>query len=386
MKRGTVIFGRGYINMQYSDIYEIMNKDKQAARFSLDTYRISEIFDKLPYGCSISSLKQWLESKFIFPCAIDSEKFFRHINTITLADKIRTFHCISLNDTFWVRHINDNISWGDVSPFTHNYSKAISVYSLDGLLEQDHNNECYSPVIGTDGSFPHTWVKDKDNNITFIKASSKYTLGGMNSGREPYSEYYASQLCDRLRFNHVRYSIEYHTRQDKKVDTITKCKCFTTEQYGAVTASALRLSSYESIISFCKTLNKKSYDTILDMLLLDCLTLNTDRHLGNIEFIMDNESLSIQEIAPIYDNNYSLLPRFVESMDVFNRGEYKVRDNRSFDELYTLVKTHKDYTEQLENLRNMEFTKPEAVEISDKRLEFLNWFLQTQVEYLLKIK
>lgn len=32
MKRGTVTFGRGHINMQYNDIYEIMDKDKRAAR------------------------------------------------------------------------------------------------------------------------------------------------------------------------------------------------------------------------------------------------------------------------------------------------------------------------------------------------------------------
>lgn len=367
--------------------YYIMNKDNIVAKFDSRTYKIIDSV-QLPYSCNSDDVLSWLKFRYKFTCARNAEEFFIALGLKNITDIIELFHCVSLQDTFWVKRCNSKLTWGNVSPFKHDYTEAISHYALEGKLHGLRGNKVkyFSPVVGTDGSFPHTWKRIGDDNIIFIKAGSKYTLGGMNSGREPYSEYYASQLGDFLKFNHVRYSIRNHIRQDGNKDVVTECKCFTNEKYGSVSAASLGLVSYEEIIEFCKKLNKQSYNTVIDMLFLDCLTLNTDRHFSNIEFIMNNESLRIEEVAPIYDNNYSLLPRFIEGMDVFDRGEYIVRDGRSFEELYALVKKNKNYNKQLISLKKFKFTKPEAVEISDKRLEFLNWFLQTQVEYLLKIK
>ena len=221
--------------------------------------------------------------------------------------------------------------------------------------------------------------------ITFVKAGSKYTLGGSNSGREPYSEYYASVVADYLGFNHVNYSIREHRRRDNRIDIVTDCNCFTTEQTGTVTAYLLGLDSYEKVIDYCKALNTKSFNTILDMLFLDCLLLNTDRHFSNIEFFVDNRTLEVKELTPIFDNNFSFVPRFIEGYDTFDRSEYLARDNRTFEDLYALVKKYKDYKGKLLSLKKLILEKPKNVFIKYSRLKFLNDFLQMQVDYLLTL-
>lgn len=145
----------------------------------------------------------------------------------------------------------------------------------------------------------------------------------------------------------------------------------------------LGLHTYEDVIDYCKNLSKHAYDTILNMLFLDCLLLNTDRHFSNIEFFIDNDTLEVKDIAPIFDNNYSFLPRFIEDYDKFNRKEYTARDGRTFEDLYKLIKKHKSFKKELIKLKKLKLEKPKNVDIKDSRLQFLNEFLQMQVDYLL---
>lgn len=366
--------------------YFIMNKDRVVVDFDIISYMILS-YSQLPYGCTVDTLYNWIMSRIKIRCVRNVEEFFVSLDLKTVADIIDVFHCVSLQDTFWVKRGSDSLNWRDVSPFRNNYTDLISHYALEGRLIglRQSNTKYFSPVVGTDGTFPHTWKYVDSTNIIFIKAGTKYTLGGRNSGMEPFSEYFASKLCDYLGFNHVTYTIRRHIRQDKRVDTVTECKCFTTEKHGSVSAASLGLSSYEEIINFSRNPGVDSYNTVLDMLFLDCLLLNTDRHFGNIEFIMDTDSLNILKVVPIFDNNFSLLPRFIEYLDRFDRSDYIARDNRSFEDLYRLVSSNKNYNSLLIWLKKFKFVKPDSVDISDERINFLNEFLQIQVDYLLSL-
>lgn len=368
------------LNSYVNRCYLLMNKDRVIAIFSIDTWQFQK-FGLLPYG--FNNIRDWLDSRSKFSCARNVKAFFSSIGVEDTSDFIYTTNCVSLNDTFWVKRTDSNLTWINVSPFRNNYSDVISTYALEGINIGNKEKNYFSPDMSTNGSFPHTWKYNK-SNIIFVKAGSKYTLGGGNSGREPYSEYYASKVAEYLNFNHVYYKIRYHKRYDGRIDCVTDCKCFTSEKYGSVSAYLLGLDSYEKVLAYCKNLSEASYKTCLDMLFLDCLLLNTDRHFSNIEFIVDNDTLRVKSIAPIFDNNFSLLPRFIEGFDVFDRNEYFARDGRTFEELYSLVKSHKSYYKELIALKSFKFEKPLKVDIDERRLNFLNWLLQKQVAYLLE--
>ncbi len=360
----------------------ILNKDKIVASFDENLGNFVK-YGNLPYG--FSTLATWIESRYRFCCARDVRAFFNNIGINPPIDYIDIVHCVSLHDTFWVKRVSDSTDWNKISPYRRDYSKIVETYALEGIITKDKSKDYFSPVMETNGNSPHTW-KWHNNEIYFVKAGSKYTLGGSNSGREPFSEYYASIIAKYLGFNAVEYSIREHVRQDKRIDEVTECKIFTNEEIGTTTANDLKLSSYEDVIEYCKKLSTNAYKTIIDMLFLDCLLLNTDRHFSNIEFFVNNETQEVIDIAPIFDNNYSMLPRFIENFDVFKRSDYVARDNRTFEELYSLVKKHGNYRNELIKLKDFKLEKPKKVNISDARLKFLNEFLQMQVKYLLSMQ
>lgn len=374
-----LIVNKDLFSTTESNLYLLMNKNRAVAEFSL-YFGITNVYGILPYD--FDNIQEWIETRKKFSCARDVKKFFKTIGIERNEDMIEVTHCVSLHDTFWVKRKESNLCWEYVSPYRNNYSEVISTYALEGIYLGNTEKNYFSPVVGTDGSFPHTWKYSKDG-IKFIKAGSKYTLGGYNSGREPYSEYYASIVSEYLGFNHVKYNIRNHKRHDGKTDVVTECDCFTSDKIGTVTANILGLNTYEDVIEYCKKLGDNSYKTCIDMFFLDCLLLNTDRHFSNIEFFMNNDSLKVIGMAPIFDNNCSFLPRFIEGYDVFNREEYVARDGRTFDELYKLVKKNKSFNKELIKLKKLKLDRPDKVEIKDERLKFLNWLLQLQIDYLL---
>lgn len=349
-----------------------------------------DLWDGSPKKFSIpiygfKTFPEWVSSRTKILCRKDAEDFLADLGMDTKDALIEVTHCVSLHDSLWVKRLDEDLSWEDVSPFRVDYSEVVSTYTLEGLKIGQNGDTYFSPVIGTDGSFPHSW-KMAEEGVKFLKAGSAYTNPSMYAGREPYSEYYASVIGRSLGINCVDYTIRNYLRWDGKLDVITECNCFTTEEVGSVTARKLGITSYSDLIEYAKELGEVSYNTVLDMLFLDCLLLNTDRHFENIEFLMDNDTHEILSVAPIFDNNLSMLPNFVEECEEFDRSRLKTRTGISFEDLYMMVCRHKDYYWVLQKAYDIELkSPPNGVSISPGRLKFLNWFLREQISYLVKL-
>ena len=161
-------------------LHLLMNKDIIVAKLDITSNHTNKEYNqKLPYG--YEDIISWLKKRRKFLCTRDAKEFFKSIGIVTDEDFIEVTHCISLSDSFWIKRIDSELKWKDVSPWCNDYSRIISSYALDGIII-DSDKNYFSPVIGTSGSFPHTW-KYNNGSITFVKAGSKYTLGGINSGR-----------------------------------------------------------------------------------------------------------------------------------------------------------------------------------------------------------
>lgn len=386
----VVIEGVSLYGIYPCSCFKLLNKDSTVGYFCIKGgsnsadfyYSAFETLGILPLD--FNDIRSWITSRHIFTCARDIKQFFSSLGVKSDIDFITIFHCISLHDTFWVSPLVTDLSWLSVSPYHNDYSKFVSRYSLDGIIGKKDFNYL-SPDIATLGSFPSTWRFKGVNNILYLKGSSKYTLGGVNSGDEPFSEYFCSKIADFLHFNHVNYTIRDYTRGDGKKDVITVCKSYTSDTIGSVTAHVLNLNSYSEVIEYCKlNLESASLETVLDMLFLDCVTLNTDRHFSNIEFLYNTETMKVLRVAPIFDNNFSLLPRFVIGVDTFVREDYTTRANESFESVFKLISAYKDFKPYLLKLKSFKLVNSKHCRVSDERLQFLNNFIQLQVDYFLK--
>jgi hypothetical protein len=116
------------------------------------------------------------------------------------------------------------------------------------------------------------------------------TEGAANAGFEPYSEFYASQIAEAMGLDHVAYGLEKF-----KGRLCSTCPLFTSDRYGYVPAG--RVVSRDEALADPR---------FADIFFFDAVIFNTDRHMGNFGYLVDNDTNEIVGAAPIFDNGYGL--------------------------------------------------------------------------------
>lgn len=282
--------------------YYLMNKDTKLMKFSIDGEGVME-------QCSVieqyTDLPIWLPDIDTWISKRSAAKHRKHVQSIldmmggrTLSGFIGLTHCLSLNDTLWVKSALENINWDSVSLYSNDFDEVVSKLSFDGNGLCSMKFSTTSPELTTDGAFDKCWVKEDD--IYLIKAGS---TGASNAGREPYSEVLASQVYTCLCENSVQYKL---THYDGRV--VSKCKLFTSEEYGYKAAAIFNLVTP----NISKLLNEFSKfggeDNFRRMIVADAVCINQDRHFGNFGFLVNNETFERVAMAPVFDYNLAMFP------------------------------------------------------------------------------
>lgn len=282
--------------------YYLMNKDTKLMKFSIDGEGVME-------QCSVieqyTDLPIWLPDIDTWISKRSAAKHRKHVQSIldmmggrTLSGFIGLTHCLSLNDTLWVKSALENINWDSVSLYSNDFDEVVSKLSFDGNGLCGMKFSTTSPELTTDGAFDKCWVKEDD--IYLIKAGS---TGASNAGREPYSEVLASQVYTCLCENSVQYKL---THYDGRV--VSKCKLFTAEEYGYKAADIFNLVTP----NISKLLNEFSKfggeDNFRRMIVADAVCINQDRHFGNFGFLVNNETFERVAMAPVFDYNLAMFP------------------------------------------------------------------------------
>ena len=149
------------------------------------------------------------------------------------------------------------------------------------------------------------------------------TEGAANAGREPYSEFYACQIAERMGLYAVHYDLE-----NWKDILASKCRLFTDIDTSYVSIGRLvKSGSIQACLDFYEGIGKDAAEELKSMLVFDAVIYNEDRHFGNFGILRDNHSGRIIGPAPIFDNGLSLF-NYAMPDDVQNLAEYaKTRAN-----------------------------------------------------------
>ena len=147
---------------------------------------------------------------------------------------------------------------------------------------------CLSPEFTTNGMLAKSWRRIK-NNILLYKSG---TEGFANSGLEPYSEYYASQIAKTMDLHYVDYGLSKW-----KGKLCSTCLLFTNENVSYIPVGRIiKTGGIESVIDYYKKLGESYYQELLDMLVFDAVILNEDRHFGNFGFLIDNNQIKLWDV------------------------------------------------------------------------------------------
>lgn len=300
-------------------------------------------------------------------------------------------YLVSLTDTYWFRVATQAITWNDVSPYTHAFDERIRHFAITDAWNAKLHKSVISPEYTLNGSFKKCWCRHKDQIVLQKYGSDLYR----NAGNEPYSELYCSQLAKVLQFKHYTpYTLHRHNNNT----IFSECLLFTTEHIGLVDVDTLaneqhkHIQSYTEIFEWLKTL-KIPYieDDFPKMMLLDALTCNVDRHLGNIGVLYGTDNKRLIRLAPIYDNNLALFPFWDEQRETL--ANYLQRHihadgtndtvSRFGDDFVTLGKTFLTSTlrQRLQVLlagNGFQFKTEGSYNLTKQRLDALSEFVREQ--------
>lgn len=204
---------------------------------------------------------------------------------------------LSLHDTFWLTR-DTSIMWSKVSLFQNSFSKvytevARGLHGFQGVVIKTP-----SPELSISGC-SMKYQKRKGNDIYLYKS-----LGGLlelaNSGA--YAEYFVTQLEERLGFtNYCAYDLVAYA------DCIcSRAKIFTTEDVGLI--DIVNITSNAAYLEEHIQLYHKGFKKdFCDMMVLDTLVFNVDRHDVNIALLFNTNTFEILGLAPFFDFDHSLL-------------------------------------------------------------------------------
>lgn len=288
---------------------------------------------------------------------------------------LKLTHALSLNDTFWVKQPESTLSWNDVSLYRNEFDELVSNAAFDGVISSTTLSST-SPEFGTDGAYAKCWQRENGTAYLYKSGSDTYEI-------EPLSEYLATQVADILCQNNAKYELTlYHGR------LASKCKLFTSEQFGLVKLSALPVSNRRNPAAFLKFAEQYgSEDLMRRMFVLDALILNIDRHLGNVGFLFDNDTMQITGMAPVYDNNRSLLFQFdteaLEKNPAWCISKCEPRVGGDFIKTAQAMLTD-DLRAELKNMEGFRFKEPENIDVPKDRLDALSKIFNLQLNKILK--
>ena len=356
---------------------------------SLDGQRIDSVIDVsgpdrflLPIGVipNAESLMKWLKSRIIpknreYVDAFLAKNGLSHNDTKGI---LQVSKGLSLNDSYWIVE-NEDEKFEDFNLYEHDFLKVLSLIAYTGYGSSRAKGFTSSPEFTTSGMLKKGWRKLK-GRILLYKGG---TTGAANAGNEPFSEFYASQIAERMELKHVDYSLAKW-----KGNICSVCELFTDIDHSYVPVFRFVPDySLRTVADYIRNLGKDYYDEFVDMLIFDALIYNEDRHFGNFGFIVDNKTNQPCSFAPIFDHGLSLF-NYAMMDDLEHIEEYAKTRSSSYGVPFENIVREFITPRQKAKLRRMigfRFEMNSSYNLPAKRLRKIEDHLQVRISELLKL-
>lgn len=334
-----------------------------------------------------TNLSDWFKGRGIPSWRDKLDLLLHRLGIIAPSELLDKAMGLSLSDQYWLKPYNSNIEYDDINFFDHDfdYSEFMEASLSKNSKTIVKEASLKTPNNTTDGMLKKAWI---------IEKGTRYLLksGYRNEILQPFNEILASEICDRLGFKHVEYTLDTY-----KDVVVSKCPCFINKDIELITCYQIRNNmkrhdneeDYEDYIKVLEDNGIKDARTkIENMYILDFLIMNEDRHLNNFGIIRDVNTLKWLDVAPIFDNGMALNVPYYSDDEVIIAGEgrffYEVKP---FDEIIKIVSDLKriniskldgivewfdDLLHQYQNITKM----------SDKRIHLLCVLLNRQINKL----
>lgn len=296
----------------------LMHKDIPTVKFHFYKYEIwanvDEVLDKHHAPVNMVGHHKGVDSylnKFLNhhvipkdrPNVADILEYFDSKSSLELS--LRS-NMVSISDHYWIKTEDSKLSWKDVNFYDNDFSNdSIFISSLTSMhkkTSQYISEKGLSPNVSNNGTSPQMWLKNKNDIIL-------YKTGNRPLFQEPFNEVVISDLLDVMNIDHTNYKMGILANS-----VVSECKAFTSGQIEFIPAWQVEkpsakinyLNGLENYFEFMRhqgiNVNSSIRKNVEEMIIIDYLTFNDDRHWGNFGILRDSTTLEFKGVAPIFDN------------------------------------------------------------------------------------
>ena len=377
---------------EYDEAVKVFTKIFEVKNIDYAPYILKSFYDKDDFNNNSfrTNLSEWFKGRGIPSWRDKLDLLLHRLNIHTSDELLDKAFGLSLSDQYWIKPYDSNIKYEDINFFDHDFDYLEFLEASLSLNSKIISKKASlkTPNNTTDGMLKKAWI---------IEDEKRYLLKGgyKNEILQPFNEVLASEICERLGFNHVTYVIDKY-----KDMVVSKCQCFINKDTEFITAYQVKndmvrhdnIDDYEDYVKILEENGiEKAREKMENMYILDFLIMNEDRHLNNFGIIRDVNTLKWLDVAPIFDNGQSLNIQDYNEEEVVISGNGRLfYEIKSFDEIIKVVKDIKrldiskldgivewfdELLHQYQNITNM----------TDRRINRLCILLNRQIDKLKKL-
>ena len=356
-------------------------------------------------GSSIEMVQKYSTNKTFFPLGleINNENLLSWIKSRTIPKNREFVHkvlmelglslddlegivaiskSLSLNDCYWIVEEGFEGIFADYNLYDNDFNKTLSLLAYTGYASVKKEGFLSSPEFTTNGMLAKAWRRNPQGKKgTFLYKGGSH--GCANCGKEPYSEFYASQIAQTMGLDATTYTLG---KWKGKVNSI--CELFSSKELTFLPIYHLvKEGGWEAVLAYYKELGGEYYETLVEMLIFDVIILNTDRHFGNFGLLVDNSINEIVDVAPIFDNGLSLFADALDD-DLDNIEQYaktKSMKNAGDFVLFAEKIMTKKVKQKIRKLIGFTFDKSSKYKLPNKRLRKIEKYIDHRVTTLLAL-
>ncbi len=243
-----------------------------------------------------SAVAHWIADRTLLLSRANAKWIYNALNIPQKVDDISRVKIailcrdVSVLDKYWLKLDGDGVTWDNINIKKNKLNEIIAQIALHGK-SLTICGSLVTPELTTNGAYAKAWRRHEDGNLWLYKL-------GHNGNMESKIEVAVSNILDKCNVDHVHYEAGI---DDGKY--VCMCPCVSTDDMSIVTAD--EFYSYCNIngLDMDRETLKIDADGYYRMHIVDYLISNRDRHLQNWGFYMDNKTMSIVKLHPLFDHN-----------------------------------------------------------------------------------
>ena len=320
----------------------LLNKNKEIALIELNTkyniiekiYEIYNIeyaplsFKNAYYSKTVNNekmLNEWYRGRGIPDWRKDIKSLLENLRIKSTDELLNKSYALSLSDQYWIKEESQkNLKWENINFFTNDFKyKGYLNVSLS-TSEKIEQIDLRSPNNTTDGMLQKAWIIENGKRV-LVKGTY------YQANQEPLNEWLVAQICKRLELDYCDYKIDII---EQKI--VSKCEDFITENEEIIAAydifqSEKKNNNTNDFEHYVNILEKHGIQnarkSVQDMILIDYIVMNFDRHLKNYGVIRNVSNLKWERVTPIFDTGESMQCDKLVSEINFHDGKCKFFTN-----------------------------------------------------------